>query len=94
MENEYKEKYSEDVWGEANLGIDNIIDRIRVVRRCSTENIELLKHLLKWWSSDNFNPKVASCILQLIQDDIDWLEMGDASLAKWYRLSARKEISD
>lgn len=94
MGNKYKEKYSEDVWSEANLEIDTIISRIRVVRKCTTENIELLNHLLGWWCRSNFNPKVASCILQLIQDDIDWLEGSEASLAKWYSLSVRKEVSD
>ena len=94
MENKYKEKYSEDVWSEADLEIDSIINRIGIVRECTTENIELLEHLLEWWSRSNFNPKVASCILQLIQDDIDWLERVEASLAKGYSLSVRKEVSD
>lgn len=94
MGNKYKENYSEDVWSEADLEIDNIINRIRVARKCTTENIELLEHLLGWWSRSNFNPKVASCILQLIQDDIDWLESCEASLAKGYSLSVRKEVSD
>lgn len=94
MENKYKEKYSEDVWSEADLEIDNIIDRIRVVRECTTENIELLEHLLEWWSYNNFNPKVASYILQLIQDNINWLERDEASLAKGYSLSVRREVSD
>jgi hypothetical protein len=94
MENKYKEKYSEDVWSEAYLEIDEIISRISIVRKCTTKNIELLDHLLGWWSRSNFNPKVASYILQLIQDDIDWLEGGEASLAKGYSLSVRKEVSD
>ena len=94
MENKYKEKYSEDVWSEADLEIGNIIDRIKAVRKCTTENIELLDHLLGWWSRSNFNPKVASYILQLIQDDIDWLERDEASLTKGYSLSVRKEVSD
>ena len=94
MENKYKEKYSEDVRLGADLEIDNIINKISVVRKRTTENIELLKHLLGWWSRSNFNPKAAYYILQLIQYDIDRLERDEASFAKGYGLSVRNEVFD
>lgn len=94
MENKYKEKYSEDVRLESDLEIDNIINKISVVRKRTTENIELLKHFLGCWSRSNFNLKTASYILQLIQYDIDRLERDEASFAKGYGLSVRNEVFD
>ena len=91
MENKYKEKYSEDVRLGADLEIDNIINKISVVRKRTTENIELLKHFLGCWSRSNFNPKAAYYILQLIQYDIDRLAPGIKNQAyqKKYAVSDR-----